>query len=302
MGGATLMALVFVGLVVACTVYSAGWCVWCLVRPFAVRYRLLTPTRDDVITRAWGAERAGQWDDALVAYEAVLRDRPGDEDAEARRAALVQRRPELLPQAEQAQRERLAGLDPLDVLDCVQPNHTDRKLLLFTVACCRCACCTPSDDLDTLLAETEARAEQPHASLGPVAESAIDAHDVHQFASSQAEARVALIMTSVFPWAGAHAALRLAQAVWSREECARLVECVFGLRGRTAALAPQWLTGTVVAIAADMYESRDFSAMPILADALQDAGCDRADILNHCRGPGPHVRGCWVVDLVLNKE
>ena len=40
----------------------------------------------------------------------------------------------------------------------------------------------------------------------------------------------------------------------------------------------------------------------ILADALQDAGCGNADILNHCRGDGPHVRGCWVVDLVLGKE
>ena len=44
------------------------------------------------------------------------------------------------------------------------------------------------------------------------------------------------------------------------------------------------------------------AVMPILADALQDAGCDSADILDHCRGPGPHVRGCWVVDLVLGKE
>jgi hypothetical protein len=51
-----------------------------------------------------------------------------------------------------------------------------------------------------------------------------------------------------------------------------------------------------------MYESRDFSAMPILADALQDAGCDNADILAPCCGPGPHVRGCWVVDLVLGEE
>jgi len=42
--------------------------------------------------------------------------------------------------------------------------------------------------------------------------------------------------------------------------------------------------------------------MPILADALQDAGCDNAGILNHCRGNGPHVRGCWVVDLVLGKS
>ncbi|QEG25961.1 hypothetical protein GobsT_06960 [Gemmata obscuriglobus] len=51
-----------------------------------------------------------------------------------------------------------------------------------------------------------------------------------------------------------------------------------------------------------MYESRDFGAMPVLADALQDAGCDSDDILNHCRGDGVHVRGCWVVDLVLGKE
>jgi hypothetical protein len=51
-----------------------------------------------------------------------------------------------------------------------------------------------------------------------------------------------------------------------------------------------------------MYESRDFGAMPILADALQDAGCASDDVLSHCRGPGPHVRGCWVVDLMLGKE
>jgi hypothetical protein len=53
---------------------------------------------------------------------------------------------------------------------------------------------------------------------------------------------------------------------------------------------------------AAIYDSRDFSAMPILADALQDAGCENTDILDHCRGSGPHVRGCWVVDLVLGKE
>jgi hypothetical protein len=63
-----------------------------------------------------------------------------------------------------------------------------------------------------------------------------------------------------------------------------------------------WVTPTVVALASQMYESRDFTAMPILADALQDAGCDSTDILGHCRGPGPHARGCWVVDLVLGKE
>ncbi len=65
---------------------------------------------------------------------------------------------------------------------------------------------------------------------------------------------------------------------------------------------PEWGTDTALALASQMYESRDFSPMPILADALQDAGCDNADILDHCRGSDPHVRGCWVVDLLLGKE
>ncbi|VTU01523.1 Uncharacterized protein (Fragment) OS=uncultured bacterium PE=4 SV=1 [Gemmataceae bacterium] len=65
----------------------------------------------------------------------------------------------------------------------------------------------------------------------------------------------------------------------------------------------KWRTSTAVAIAQGMYESRDFGAMPILADALQDAGCDSDDVLDHCRDPERvHVRGCWVVDLVLGKE
>jgi hypothetical protein len=66
---------------------------------------------------------------------------------------------------------------------------------------------------------------------------------------------------------------------------------------------PRWRTDTAVAVARQMYESREFFAMPILADALQDAGCENADVLNHCRDPKqPHARGCWVVDLVLGKE
>jgi hypothetical protein len=63
-----------------------------------------------------------------------------------------------------------------------------------------------------------------------------------------------------------------------------------------------WRTDTAVMLARQMYDAREFSAMPILADALQDAECNNDTILNHCRGPGPHVRGCWVVDLVLGKE
>lgn len=77
---------------------------------------------------------------------------------------------------------------------------------------------------------------------------------------------------------------------------------IFGNPFRTVTFSQSWRTDTVVTLAQQMYESRDFSAMPILADALQDAGCDNEDILSHCRGEGPHVRGCWVVDLVLGKS
>jgi hypothetical protein len=77
---------------------------------------------------------------------------------------------------------------------------------------------------------------------------------------------------------------------------------IFGNPFRLVAFDPMWRTSTAVALAKQMYDSREFSAMPILADALQDAGCDHDDILNHCRDAnGIHVRGCWVVDLVLGK-
>lgn len=71
---------------------------------------------------------------------------------------------------------------------------------------------------------------------------------------------------------------------------------------RPVTFASERRTSTVVALAAQMYETRDFAAMPILANALQDAGCDSDDIVNHCRDPHQaHVRGCWVIDLVLGK-
>jgi hypothetical protein len=81
-----------------------------------------------------------------------------------------------------------------------------------------------------------------------------------------------------------------------------LLKDVFGNPFRPVSFAHEWRTDTALSLAHQMYEARDFSAMPILADALQDAGCDSDAILNHCRGDGPHVRGCWVVDLVLGKE
>ncbi|MBP3960761.1 hypothetical protein J8F10_36535 [Gemmata sp. G18] len=84
---------------------------------------------------------------------------------------------------------------------------------------------------------------------------------------------------------------------------ADLYRCVMGNPFQPVTFAPSWRTDTVVALARGMYESRDFSAMPILADALQDAGCNEPALLDHCRDTKQtHVRGCWVVDLVLGLE
>lgn len=81
----------------------------------------------------------------------------------------------------------------------------------------------------------------------------------------------------------------------------RLLRCMFN-PFRPVSVPASWLTSTVQALARQMYDSRDFSPMPILADALQDADCDNADMLSHCRLPGEHFRGCWVVDLLLGKS
>jgi hypothetical protein len=63
-----------------------------------------------------------------------------------------------------------------------------------------------------------------------------------------------------------------------------------------------WNHSTVPAIARRIYEGKSFHDLAILADALEDAGCTDAQILAHCRGGGPHVRGCWVVDLLLGRD
>jgi hypothetical protein len=84
-----------------------------------------------------------------------------------------------------------------------------------------------------------------------------------------------------------------------------LLRDIIGNPFRPATVDPVWLRwnyGCVVELARAIYDERAFDHLPILADALEDAGCDNADILAHCRGDGPHVRGCWVVDLLLGKS
>jgi hypothetical protein len=82
---------------------------------------------------------------------------------------------------------------------------------------------------------------------------------------------------------------------------ANLVRDVFGNPFPADLLDPSWITPTVTNLAKPIYQEETFERIPILADALEAAGCTDADILNHCRQSGEHVRGCWVVDAILRK-
>jgi hypothetical protein len=82
---------------------------------------------------------------------------------------------------------------------------------------------------------------------------------------------------------------------------ADLLRDIFGNPFREAAIDPAWRTSDVLALARGIYAERAFDRMPILADALQDAGCDDEEVLTHCREAREHARGCWVVDLLLGK-
>ncbi len=80
---------------------------------------------------------------------------------------------------------------------------------------------------------------------------------------------------------------------------------VVGNPFRRTKIDPAWCNlndQAVLKIASSIYTDRDFDRLPILADGLEDAGCSDKEILNHCRSVGPHVRGCWVVDLILGKK
>ncbi len=104
-------------------------------------------------------------------------------------------------------------------------------------------------------------------------------------------------------------AVRQAAGAEEEQTQANLLRDLFGDPFCPTSFDPAWRTSRVVSLAQAAYEERllpagtlDTQRLAILSDALEDAGCDNADILSHLRGPGPHVRGCWVMDAILGKE
>ena len=180
----------------------------------------------------------------------------------------------------------------------------DRKLRLLTVACCYRIRHLLTEPRWWAAVETAERFADGLCDAGEVDAARRLGAGIVPFGN---EGGAAVTCCAPHPWFNPENVLSHARAAArnsaERKAQADLVRDIFGNPFRPVAFAPEWRTDTAVALASTMYEAREFSAMPILADALQDAGCDSDDILTHCRDTSQvHVRGCWVCDLVLGKE
>jgi hypothetical protein len=217
--------------------------------------------------------------------------------------------------------EWLVATDPVPMLGFLRERAGDRKVRLFACACCRALWDDrwPQRSRDVILtaerfADGLATEQELNRSRSLACQSAQNAvrhgsrrrfgHSGWAFESllflaadaALARHQIVYTMTVSYPTKlarGDEGVKALAPAV---------LRDLFGpLPFRPVTTEPEWRTSAVLDLAGQVYESRNYSLMPILADALQDAGCDNADVLEHCRRPGEHVRGCWVVDLVLGK-
>jgi hypothetical protein len=218
-----------------------------------------------------------------------------------------------------------ACTDLLKLLAFLHGRPSDRKARLFAVACCRRVWDMLTDERGRRAVEVSERYADGLASREEL-EAAVVATDPALHTPMEHEGPrppwnalyavhyAAHPQVGVFADGVAQAAARLAWAGTGGDFIVRCAEeqahqCVilrdiFGSLFRPARVDPAWLAwegGTAPRLAAAVYEERAFDRLPILADALEDAGCDQADLLGHLRGPGPHVRGCWTVDLILGK-
>ncbi len=209
--------------------------------------------------------------------------------------------------------EWLAATDPTDLLVFEEHRSSDRKLRLFSCACVSriwdCLWqerCRQAISIGERLADGGVNEEERKVALQTVQAAFMEASPLPNSPQEDAiiAARYTLVSSALLGFAAANRAASCRTTGKATEQAAKatLFRDIFGNPFRPVVLDPSWLTSTAVSLARQMYDSRDFSAMPILADALQDSGCEDEAVLSHCRSDGPHVRGCWVVDLVLGKS
>ena len=222
--------------------------------------------------------------------------------------------------------------DPTPVLEFLRGKASDRKLRLFAVACCRRFWGVATQDDRTLVrvAEMFADGEVEGQDLAEARRQVQSGFTQNFYSGGDTvftafgdgpaphvgEAARSLLVSayrtgpSGYDRASINARYQAREAERARQVAT--IRCLFGNPFRPASLAPAiltWNDATVVRLAQAAYEERkmpegtlDNGRLAVLADALEEAGCTDADVLGHLRGQGPHVRGCWAVDLCLGKS
>jgi hypothetical protein len=225
----------------------------------------------------------------------------------------------------------LSRANPLAMLAHLEGRVSARKLRLFACACVRrhwsrLPYAWPRQAVETAERYAEGRARKAdlrrsrehgeQAALGApefdafavLAAAACTAEDPQEAARTACEnLRLQAVREAAYEVSAGHDEARATAeaAALEQQAQAELVREVFGNPFRPPQIEPAWVSwgnGAAVALARVIYDNNQFEDMPYLGDALEDAGCADERMLGHCRTPGGHARGCWVLDLLLVKE
>jgi hypothetical protein len=223
-----------------------------------------------------------------------------------------------------------ACADPTPMLTFLCGKGSDRKLRLFACACCRASGHVFTDarfrhavEVGERFADGRAAPEDLRAAWQGANDAAGDSVTAGTHRVGMNAAIAAKVLTRSSAGGGAAllvcraAAVAAARALPTEDLAARQAEMearlaasacllrdLIGNPFRPVSLDPSWLAwngGVVRKMAQTIYDEHRFTDLPVLADALEDAGCADAAAPAHCRQPGEHVRGCWVMDLLLGK-
>jgi hypothetical protein len=211
------------------------------------------------------------------------------------------------------------------MLDFLRGKSSDRKLRLFTVACCRriwhlliderskhavlvverdADMTSRSEEVDVAFNDSENAFRILEQITARHADAAGAAHDLTAFCDDMTEkatsTALATANASGYLEDASDFAYQKDVEVEYSHQCS-LLRDIFGNLFRPVTLVPAWRTPAVVQLAKGIYDDRRFEDLPILADALEEAGCREQSVLDHLRSPGPHVRGCWPLDLILGR-
>jgi hypothetical protein len=216
--------------------------------------------------------------------------------------------------------EWLGCTDFLRMLCYLGDRASDHKLRLLVVACCRQIWPLLTDERSRRAVEVgegfaDGKREEKELSTSKRhALAALTANLSTAGPRQAARAATCTVYSQGDPLWGPYDGIRSAAEAaaktipWraARQVQMDLARDLFGpLLFRPVTVDPAWLSwggGTIRKLAASIYNTRRFEDMPVLGDALEEAGCDNPEILSHCRGGGPHARGCWLLDLLLGKS